>query len=91
MTKKPTSAAVTRELMRIGSPPQRAFMHYLAAPGERRLDALVKTTLDAMGYAGGPGYIRTITADDYAAGRPVVEKVATKLKQRTILPGAARE
>jgi hypothetical protein len=90
MAEELTNVNVTKELMKKGSAPQRAYHHLLAAPSERRFDALVRVVLDAMGFAGGVGYIRTISADDYAQGYQVVEEVVAKLKRRTIQPGPAK-
>jgi hypothetical protein len=81
MIKQLTTDDVIREITRTGSAPTRAYEQYLAAPGERRLDALVKTVLNSMGFAGGPGFIRAITVNDYLRGLLIVEEAVAELGQ----------
>jgi len=91
MSKPLTNVNVTTAIMVKGSPANRAFLHYIAAAGERRLDALIRTTLVDMGYSRGPqgSPFRRIEAADYERAVPVIEEVVSKLKRRTITRGPA--
>ena len=86
-----TDVNITMAIMKKGSPPQRAFHHLLEAPGERRLDALIKVTLVDMGYSRGPegSPFTTIAAADYERAALVIAEVVSKLKRRTITRGPA--
>jgi hypothetical protein len=79
MIRQLTTDDVTREITRTGSAPALAYEHYLAAPGDKRLDALVRTVLDSLGFAGGQGFIRPITVNDYLRGLLIVEEALAEL------------
>jgi hypothetical protein len=91
MSKPLTDVNITMAIMAKGSPANRAFLHYIAAPGERRFDALVRVTLVDMGYSRGPegSAFKIIPASDYERAAPVIEEVVSKLKRRTIARGLA--
>ena len=41
----------------------------------------MKTVLNSMGFAGGPGFIRAITVNDYLRGLLIVEEAVAELGQ----------
>ena len=81
MIEQLTTDDVIREITRMGSAPTRAYEQYLAAPGDKRLDALVRTVLDSLGFAGGPRFIRALTVNDYLRGLLIVEEAVAELGQ----------